>query len=73
MAVALALALAVDRLAVTWLNPYFYRILVLCEGRLTAVIPRLQATEEAIMRAATQFLDRGKSVQATNPAPVRMT
>jgi branched-chain amino acid transport system permease protein len=30
VAVALALALAVDRLAVTWLNPYFYRILVLC-------------------------------------------
>src|SRR5678816_4029351 len=30
VAVALALALAVDRLAVAWLNPYFYRILVLC-------------------------------------------
>jgi ABC-type sugar transport system ATPase subunit len=35
------------------------RILVLCEGRLTAQIPRAQATEEAIMQAATQFLDRG--------------
>jgi ABC-type sugar transport system ATPase subunit len=34
------------------------RILVLCEGRLTAVIPRAQATEEAIMQAATRFLDR---------------
>lgn len=30
MAVALALALALDRAAVAWLNPYFYRILVLC-------------------------------------------
>ncbi len=34
------------------------RILVLCEGRLTAEIPRAQATEETIMDAATQFLDR---------------
>ncbi|MBX6315443.1 MAG: sugar ABC transporter ATP-binding protein [Isosphaeraceae bacterium] len=34
------------------------RILVLCEGRLTAVLPRAEATEEAIMHAATQFLDR---------------
>jgi ribose transport system ATP-binding protein len=34
------------------------RILVLCEGRLTAEFPRAQATEEAIMHAATQFLDR---------------
>ncbi len=34
------------------------RILVLCEGRLTAGIPRAEATEEAIMQAATQFLDR---------------
>jgi ABC-type sugar transport system ATPase subunit len=34
------------------------RILVLCEGRLTAEIPRAQATEESIMHAATQFLDR---------------
>jgi ABC-type sugar transport system ATPase subunit len=34
------------------------RILVLCEGRLTAVIPRAEATEEAIMHAATQFVDR---------------
>jgi ribose transport system ATP-binding protein len=34
------------------------RILVLCEGRLTAELPRAVATEEAIMHAATQFLDR---------------
>ncbi len=34
------------------------RILVLCEGRLTAEIPRAEATEEAIMSAATAFLDR---------------
>ncbi len=31
------------------------RILVLCEGRLTADIPRAEATEEKIMHAATQF------------------
>ncbi|HET9940440.1 MAG TPA: branched-chain amino acid ABC transporter permease [Candidatus Eisenbacteria bacterium] len=30
VAAALALSLGVDRLAVNWLNPYFYRILVLC-------------------------------------------
>jgi ABC-type sugar transport system ATPase subunit len=35
------------------------RILVLCEGRVTAEIPRSEATEEAIMHAATRFLDRG--------------
>jgi ABC-type sugar transport system ATPase subunit len=35
------------------------RILVLCEGRITAVIPRAEATEESIMHAATAFLDRG--------------
>src|SRR6187401_25385 len=29
-AAALALSLGVDRLAVQWINPYFYRILVLC-------------------------------------------
>ena len=34
------------------------RIIVLCEGRLTAEIPRAEATEEAIMHAATSFLDR---------------
>ena len=34
------------------------RILVLCEGRLTANLPRAEATEERIMQAATQFLDR---------------
>jgi ABC-type sugar transport system ATPase subunit len=36
------------------------RILVLCEGRLTAEFPHAEATEEAIMTAATKFLDRGK-------------
>jgi ribose transport system ATP-binding protein len=36
------------------------RIIVLCEGRLTAEIPRAQATEETIMSAATAFLDRAK-------------
>jgi ABC-type sugar transport system ATPase subunit len=34
------------------------RILVLCEGRLTAEIPRAEANEEVIMHAATRFLDR---------------
>ncbi len=43
------------------------RILVLCEGRLTAQIPRAQATEEAIMQAATQFLDRAREGPKTNP------
>jgi len=43
------------------------RILVLCEGRLTAQIPRAQATEEAIMQAATQFLDRARS--SSDPKP----
>jgi hypothetical protein len=37
------------------------RIIVLCEGRLTAEIPRDQATEEVIMHAATRFLDRSKT------------
>jgi ABC-type sugar transport system ATPase subunit len=41
------------------------RIIVLCEGRITAVIPRAEATEEAIMHAATAFLDRGKPAAAT--------
>jgi ABC-type sugar transport system ATPase subunit len=35
------------------------RILVLCEGRVTAEMPRSEASEEAIMHAATRFLDRG--------------
>ena len=35
------------------------RIIVLCEGRATATISRADATEESIMHAATQFLDRG--------------
>jgi ABC-type sugar transport system ATPase subunit len=34
------------------------RILVLCEGRVTAELPRAEATEEAIMHAATRFPDR---------------
>ncbi len=38
------------------------RILVLCEGRLTAEFPRDEATEEAIMTAATRFLDRQAAV-----------
>jgi ribose transport system ATP-binding protein len=37
------------------------RIIVLCEGRLTAEFPRATATEEAIMHAATAFLDRSKT------------
>jgi ABC-type sugar transport system ATPase subunit len=37
------------------------RIIVLCEGRLTAELTRADATEEAIMHAATQFLDRSKA------------
>jgi ABC-type sugar transport system ATPase subunit len=37
------------------------RILVLCEGRLTAEIPRAEANEEIIMHAATRFLDRAKA------------
>jgi ABC-type sugar transport system ATPase subunit len=37
------------------------RIIVLCEGRITAEIPRAEATEEAIMHAATRFLDKGKA------------
>jgi ribose transport system ATP-binding protein len=36
------------------------RILVLCEGRLTAEFSRAEANEEVIMHAATQFLDRVK-------------
>ncbi len=35
------------------------RILVLCEGRITAEIPGAEATEESIMHAATRFLDKG--------------
>ena len=34
------------------------RILVMCEGRITADLPRAEADEETIMHAATQFLDR---------------
>jgi ABC-type sugar transport system ATPase subunit len=37
------------------------RILVLCEGRLTADFTRADANEEVIMHAATQFLDRAAS------------
>jgi ABC-type sugar transport system ATPase subunit len=42
------------------------RILVLCEGRITAEIPRAEATEEAIMHAATRFLDKGKALVAAS-------
>ena len=34
------------------------RILVMCEGRITADLPRASATEETIMHAATQFQTR---------------
>ncbi len=37
------------------------RILVLCEGRITALIPRATASEESIMHAATAFLDRAQA------------
>jgi ABC-type sugar transport system ATPase subunit len=37
------------------------RIAVLCEGRLTAVLDRGEATEERIMEAATRFLDRASA------------
>ena len=43
------------------------RVLVLCEGRATAMIPRAEATEEAIMTAATAFLDRGKKAEIPPP------
>ena len=38
------------------------RILVMCEGRITADMPRAEANEENIMHAATQFLDRAVAV-----------
>lgn len=37
------------------------RIMVMCEGRITAQLPRSQATEESIMHAATAFLDRASA------------
>ncbi len=40
------------------------RIIVLCEGRLAALIPRAEASEEAIMHAATSFLDRSRATSA---------
>ena len=40
------------------------RILVLCEGRLTATLTRAEATEERIMQAATRFLDRSTASRA---------
>ena len=40
------------------------RVIVLCEGRLTADIPREQATEESVMNAAVRFLDRRIPPQA---------
>ncbi len=39
------------------------RILVLCEGRLTAKLDRKEASEETIMQAATRFLDRVATVE----------
>jgi ABC-type sugar transport system ATPase subunit len=42
------------------------RIIVLCEGRMTAQITRALATEENIMHAATAFLDRSKKAWASN-------
>jgi rhamnose transport system ATP-binding protein len=33
------------------------RILVVCEGRLTADLPRADATPERVMRAATRSLE----------------
>jgi ABC-type sugar transport system ATPase subunit len=42
------------------------RVLVLCEGRVTAELSRSEATEESIMHAATRFLDRGS---ASTPGP----
>ena len=44
------------------------RILVLCEGRATAVFARAEATEEAIMDAATRFLDRGPKTAKASAA-----
>ncbi len=41
------------------------RIIVLCEGRLAALIPRAEASEEAIMHAATSFLDRSRATSAS--------
>jgi ABC-type sugar transport system ATPase subunit len=41
------------------------RILVLCEGRLTATLDRAEATEERIMEAATRFLDRRAGARAS--------
>jgi ABC-type sugar transport system ATPase subunit len=40
------------------------RIMVLCEGRKTAELSRAEATEETIMHAATQFLDRAPAKAA---------
>lgn len=41
------------------------RILVLCEGRVTADLSRSEATEETIMKAATAFLDRSQASAAS--------
>ena len=43
------------------------RIIVLCEGRIAADIPRAQASEEAIMQAATSFLDRTSAGETNSP------
>jgi ABC-type sugar transport system ATPase subunit len=42
------------------------RILVLCEGRLTADLPRSEASEERIMQHATAFLDRAATVRSAS-------
>ena len=39
------------------------RIIVLCEGRITADIPRAEASEEAIMHAATRVPRPGQAAQ----------
>ena len=36
------------------------RVLVVCEGRLTADIPRAEATPDNVMRAATQTLESAR-------------
>jgi rhamnose transport system ATP-binding protein len=36
------------------------RVLVVCEGRITADLPRDEATPEAVMRAATHSLEEAR-------------
>lgn len=42
-----------------------HRIMVMCEGRLTGILDKDQATEEEIMRLATQFTDQGSTATET--------